>query len=434
MNLIFFKEIKKNKILTNASWIIASRVIQAILGLIISMLTARYLGPDNFGLINYASSIVAFIVPIFHLGINAILVQEILSAQEKEGDILGTAISLNIFSALLCIIGIYTFVSIVNSGDKETILVCLLYSSILLVQSFELLQYWFQSKFLSKYIAFSGIIAYIAVSCYKVALLVLHKNIYWFSISNSLDYAILAICYTFLYYKLGAKPWKFSLKCAKDLLSKGKYYIISDLMVTIFAQTDKIMLTEMIGHTATGYYSAAVACAGVTQFIFGAILDTMRPVILESKALGKETYELNMTRLYGVIIYFSIIQSALVVVFANIIINILYGNTYMQAVPALKIIVWYTTFSYLGAARNIWILAEQKQKYLFPINFFGAVANVLLNLMFIPEFGICGAAFSSLLTQVFTNVGTGFFFKAIRRTNYLMYKSLNPKNLLAIFK
>ena len=68
----------KNRVIKNASWIIACRVVQSILSFLIGMLTARYLGPANYGLINYASSVVAFVTPIMYLGLNAVLVQEII--------------------------------------------------------------------------------------------------------------------------------------------------------------------------------------------------------------------------------------------------------------------------------------------------------------------------------------------------------------------
>ena len=73
-----------NKVAKNASWIIGCRIGQAILSLVINMLTARYLGPSNYGLITYAASLVAFVLPIAQLGFNNILVQEIVNDPENE--------------------------------------------------------------------------------------------------------------------------------------------------------------------------------------------------------------------------------------------------------------------------------------------------------------------------------------------------------------
>ena len=424
----------KNRVLKNASWIIGIQVVKSLLGLVISMLTARFLGPSNFGLINYAASIVAFVSPIMYLGLTGVLVQEIVNRPENEGKILGTAISLSFFSSLLCIGGVVAFVSIANRGERDTIIVCALYSILLIFQSLEMIVYWFQAKLLSKYSSLVSLIAYLIVSAYKIFLLAAKKSIYWFAVSNALDYMIIAVCLLIVYRKLGGQRLRFSFADAKRMLSKSRYYIISNMMITIFAQTDRIMLKLMIDDAATGYYSAAVTCAGMTGFIFSAIIDSFRPMIFDNKKTDERQYENNICRLYSIIIYLSLLQSVVITVFSKLIIHILYGSAYDPSINALRLIVWYTTFSYLGSVRNIWILAEDKQKYLWIINLSGAAANVLLNYFLIPVMGIMGAALASLITQIFTNVIIGFIIKPIRYNNTLMFRALNPVYLKGIAK
>ncbi len=424
----------KNRVLKNASWIIGFQVVKSLLGLVISMLTARFLGPSNFGLINYAASIVAFVSPIMYLGLTGVLVQEIVNRPESEGKILGTAISLSFFSSLLCIGGVIAFVNIANKGERDTIIVCALYSILLIFQSLEMIVYWFQAKLLSKYSSIVSLIAYLLVSAYKIFLLTTKKSVYWFAVSNALDCMIIAVCLLIVYRKLGGQKLRFSFADAKRMLSKSRYYIISNMMITIFAQTDRIMLKLMIDDAATGYYSAAVTCAGMTGFIFSAIIDSFRPMIFDNKKTDERQYENNMCRLYSIIIYLSLLQSVVITVFSKLIIHILYGSAYDPSINALRLIVWYTTFSYLGSVRNIWILAEDKQKYLWIINLSGAAANVLLNYFLIPVMGIMGAALASLVTQIFTNVIIGFIIKPIRYNNTLMFRALNPVYLKGIAK
>ena len=101
-----------------------------------------------------------------------------------------------------------------------------------------------------------------------------------------------------------------------------------------------------------------------------------------------------------------------------------------SAVGIIRISVWNLLFSYLGLVRNIWIVAEEKQRYLWIINLSGAIANVVLNTFFIPVWGINGAALASLITQFFTNVVMGWILKPIRTSNRLMLQSLHPRTLL----
>lgn len=422
----------RTKIFVNAGWIIGCKIVKAILTLLVTMLTARYLGPYNYGLINYASGIVAFVTPIMKLGIDAILVHEIIKEPNAEGEILGTSILMNFISAILCIIGVVAFVSLANRGEKDTIIVCTLYSLLLIFQAFEMIQYWFQAKLLSKYTSIAMIVSYIIVTLFQLFLLINKYGVYWFAVSHSIDFGIIAIILLSIYKKKGNGCLKFSYKRSKFLLSIGKFYILSNMMTTVFSQTDKIMLKLFLDNTATGYYAAATTCAGMTSFVFAAIIDSARPVIFESKKIEVRQFKKTITQLYSVIIYFSLIQCIFMTILSPIIIKVLYGAQYGPSVAALRIVVWFTTFSYIGTVRDIWILAENKQSYLWKINAIGAITNVILNSILIPLCGINGAAIASLITQFFTNVIVGFIIKPIRENNKLLINAMKPKYFIEI--
>ena len=422
------------KVVKNASWIVVCRIAQSLLGMLISMLTARYLGPANFGLISYASSIVTFAVPLMQLGLNNILVQETIQYPQEEGAIFGTSIVMSLCSALACMVGVVSFAYITNVNQTQVVVVCALYSIILLFRAIEMLQYWFQAKLLSKYMSIVSLCAYGVVSAYRVFLLATGKNVYWFAVASALDIMLIACALLWFYRRLGGQRLCFRTDVARRMFSRSKYYILSGLMVTVFAQTDKIMLTLMINETATGYYSAAVNCAGVTAFVVGAIIDSARPAIFESRKKDYASFEKSMTVLYSIIIYFSLTQSVAVTLLAKPIVHILYGGDYSLAINILQILVWYTTFSYLGGAKDIWILAENKQKYLVILNLSGAVANILLNALLIPYYGAAGAAFASLVTQIFTNIIMMVVIRELRKNVGLFVKACSLGLVLSIVR
>ncbi len=394
------------------------------------MISARYLGPSNYGLINYAASIVAFALPIMKLGLDAILVHELVESPEKEGEIMGTSLLLNCVTGILSIFGVAIFATIANFGETVTIIVCVLYSLYIFFAAIEMLQYWFQYKLLSKYSSFIMLGAYVFVSAYKIYLLASQKSIYWFALSHSVEYGSIAVFLVIFYRKKGGSPFSISLARAKKMFAKSKHYILASLMVIIIQNTDHIMITQMAGTKENGYYSAAITTAAMAQFVFTAILDSFRPLILSSKRENEHEYENNVSNLYGIVCYLAIAQSLVFTIFAPLIIKILYGTDYSAAVPILQIITWQCTFSFMGRVRNIWLLAEEKQKYLPVINLTGVVANIVMNVVMIPFFGACGAAFASLLTQIIMNFAFGFIFKPIRYNNILILKGLNPKTFV----
>ena len=201
---------------------------------------------------------------------------------------------------------------------------------------------------------------------------------------------------------------------------------MSSMMVTVFAQTDKIMIKMMLGNAENGYYSTAITCANMAGFVFMAVIDSLRPVIFESQKVSQDKFEKNVSLLYSIIIYMGLAQSIVMTVLAKPIVAILYGQAYMAAIPLLQIITWYSAFSYMGTVRNIWMLAEEKQKYLWIINLSGAVLNVIGNFIFIPIIGAAGAAIVSVVTQFFANFVLSFIMTPIRPTFKLICKSFNP--------
>ena len=424
----------KNRLFTNAAWIIICKAIQSLLNFFITILSALYLGPSNYGIIAYVSSVIAFITPIAQLGFNSVLVQEIINEPNKDGEILGSTLMTSTFSSIICIFISIISVSILNHGERDTIIVTAIYSLSMLFQSLEMVQYWFQAKLLSKYTSIVSLIAYVIVSIYKVFLLVTHKNVYWFALAYSIDSAFISIALICIYKKKCRNFFTCSFKRIKSIWNNSKHYIIPGLMVTVFTQTDRIMLKLLLDSSSAGYYSAAVTCAGITGFVINAVVDSARPVIFENIKINKAKFEKSVINLYSVSIYFCLIQSAVTTLFAEFIINLVYGPEYEAAISALKIVTWYVTFACIGTIRNIWMLAEGKQKYLVGVNLFGGISNVVLNSLLIPVWGINGAAFASLLSQSLTNVGMGFIITPIKRNNILMIKALNPKYIINLYK
>lgn len=409
-------------------------MVQAILGFFIAIFTARFLGPENYGIVTYASSLTSFVLPIVQLGFTSVLVYEFVNNPHDEGKILGTTILLSVISAFISILGIFTFCMITNAGEKDTIIVCVLYSISLVFQATELIIYWFQAKYLSKYTAIAMFIAYVAMSLYRVFLLITGKSIYWFSVAQSFDYVIVSILLFVVYKKKDGQKLSFSLSIAKRLLRRSKYYILSGIMVTVFAQTGRIILKLMLGNAETGFYSVAVNCAGLLGFVFPAIIDAFRPSVLEKKKISQQEYEKAVINLYAVVFQLALIFSLVLFVFAELVIEVLYGDDYNGAVSILRVIVWYSAFSYFGGAKDVWILAEEKQKYLIVLNAAGAVVNLSLNFLLIPIWGGVGAALASLVTQIFANIIMCIIIKPLRRNAYLFLQSLNPKILINLIK
>ena len=424
------RNISKNKVVKNAGWLIGGRLVNKLLAFLVGILTARYLGPSNYGLINYAAAYISFFASICTLGINSIIVKNFVDHPDEEGKTIGTTLLLRAVSSLLSALMIGGIVGIVDRDEPLTVVVVALCSAGLIFQIFDTLNYWFQARLQSKYSALASLASYAAVSVYKIVLLVLGKSVEWLALASALDYTVLAVVLAAAYFKNGGQRFTASWAKAKELLSSSTSFIISGLMISIYACTDKLMLKQMLGEASVGYYSLASAISVSWAFVLSAIIDSLYPEIVQSFNTNRIYYERKNRQLYAIVFYTSLFMSAAICLLARPFIEILYGASYLPAVQPLRIVVWYTAFSYLGVARNAWMVCENRQKYLKYLYMGAAAINVVLNLLFIPPWGASGAAAASLLTQIATTVLLPAVIRPLRANTKLMLDAVLLRGVL----
>jgi len=420
----------KHKTAQNAWYLIVGKVIQMGFSLLIGMLTARYLGPSNYGLINYAAAYTGFFAAICTLGINDVIVKELIDNPGQDGIVVGTSLILRTISSLLSAIMIVIISFFVDAGEETTIIVVALAGFGMIFQVAETFSYWFQSRLESKVTAIATLVAYLISSFYKISLLIRQKPVAYFALVSSIDYLCLGIIQYVQYKKRGGGKITFSWEYGKKLLNKSKHFILPSLMVSIYGQTDKLMLKPLMGEEEVGFYSTAVVISGMWCFILNAIIQSMYPSIMEaSKQKDEALFKRRNLQLYAFVFYLSIFVSVLFTVFPGVVIRVLYGENYLPAVNPLRIITWYTAFSYLGVARNAWVVAKDRQKHLFKIYAASALTNVILNMLLIPKWGASGAAVASLVAQVFTTFVVPFFIRDLRENARMMLDAVMLKGI-----
>lgn len=412
--------ILKNRVVNNAKWMVGEQLIQMIISFVISMITARYLGPSNYGIINYCAAYVAFFTSICSLGLEGVLVNELVTKPEKEGEFVGTALAMRVLSSLFSIISISIILLIVDKGNTTVMTVGFLQSLVLLFKAFEVLDFWFQSKLQSKYVAIVKIISYILVAVYKVYILATKKPVQWFAFSTSLDFLIIAVLLVFVYKGKKGPKIKVKFSLAKYLLKNSYHFIISGLFVTVYMQIDRILIQKFLGDAQVGYYSIATNIFSYWTLVTTAIINAARPSIMVKRKDNYNEYIKRLKQLYAVLIWLSFAAAIFFTVFGNFVIPLLYGAEYKASVPLTAITMWYSAFSVLGTARGIWLVCESKASYVKYFMLMGAVTSITLNLILIPRLGAVGAAITSFITQLVTSVIAPLFFKETRvHTRYI---------------
>lgn len=417
------KRLKSSRFLKNTGWLVGGQLAQMVISLFVGMITARYLGPANYGVLNYTASFTAFFTPLCTLGFNGIIVKELISNEDKQGEIIGTAIVFRFISSLISLFSILLIVKILNPGDTLIFKVSFLQSISLVFSIFDTIDYWFQSRLESKYTAIMRIISYTIVAIYKIVILVFGKSVEWFAFSNTMDIIVMAILFIFTYRKCNGPKLSFSFFEGKKMLFISYNFVISGLMVACYGQMDKIMLGKMLDVTSVGLYSTALYICSLWTFVLNAIMNSANPLIFEAKEKNEKIYKKRILQLYAAIIWISFGVAIIFCIFAKPIILILYGEKYLGAITPFRIITWYTAFSFLGSARNSWLVCEGKVKYEKYFAGIGALCNFIMNIIFISLMGINGAAIATLLTQIITNFIVPGIIKDTRENSVFIIKA-----------
>lgn len=421
---------KSGKFVNNTSWILAGQIVRIVVASLINIISTRYLGPSNYGVITYVTSYITFFTSIITLGLEGVLIYELVGNRAKNGEILGTTIALRLISGILCTVAFLAIIYLTDGADTITMTVAFLQAIQLPFLCLDSIKFWYQSSLESKYPVLVQTFAYLITSVYKVYLLATQKSVTWFALAVSLDIVIIGVSCLCLYKRHDGPKLSFSKATAKHLLRSGFPFVLANLMAVIYGQMDRIMIKQLLGDSSqVGLYSAALSICTIVGFIPVAILDSSRPVVMEAKNKDVRLFKLRFRQLAAAILWFSGIYSIFITVFARMIIIILYGKAYLAASECLRIAVWYTLFSYLGSAMNLWLVCEKKNKYVLVFPCLGAAANLILNALLIPAFGIEGAAFATFVTQMLTNFVIPMTFSDTREYSKLVFQGVMLRNI-----
>ena len=420
----------RKKISINASWIMIGRAVQLLLTFVCTMFVSRYLGPTDYGKMTYVYSYIQLFLPLCTLGMNDIIVKELIENRKQNDEILGTTIGLRLMSSLICMVLSVLLVMTANRNDEVYRIIAILQSFTLLFQSFDTIAYFYQSRLLSRTVGIVYVLAYGTSSAFRMIGILLHRTISWFAFATSFDFLMIAILFVLIYLRSGNR-FRFSIRTAKRLLSKSVYYIFAGLLIVIYGKVTEILfLGKMVSDTDVGYYAAATTLCNAWPFILTAIIDTMAPVIIETHQKDHAQFEKKMKQLYAIIFYVSVIAAIGIDLLARPAIGIAYGSRYLPAVLPMRIYAWSTAFSYIGVARAVWMQCENKINLEVIISLFGAITNILLNYILIRLYGTVGAAIAAVLTQVLTNFIFLFVMKDTRRNAKLILEGILLRGVL----
>lgn len=393
----------KIKVFRNLYWAVLGKVVTLLGGLFVGILVARYLGPEQYGLMNYVISYVSLFQVFASFGMDNIEIREESKFPAEKNKIIGTAFFLKVFFAILTI-GFVCLTAFVFESDDLTKKLIVLYSFSVIMSSFSVIRNYFTSIIWNEYIVKTEIVRTLFGALLKILLLFFKAPLVWFVVAILFDTILIAMGYLISYQKKidSIFKWSFDKKIAVFLLKESFPLLLSGAAIVVYQKIDQIMIGNMIDKESVGYYAVAGAFVNIVGFIPIILSQTITPILVRAYRENVEIYREKSYLFMNVATWIVIVICIVICIISYPIIRYTYGLQYLVAVPILQITIFkeigYAQAQFTGAM----IISEGIQKLVALRNLIGCVISIILNVLLIPILGIMGAAISSVITAIFT--------------------------------
>jgi O-antigen/teichoic acid export membrane protein len=417
----------------NTSWLMGHRVLSMVVALFVGVYVARYLGPERFGLLSYAGSFVGLFTALATLGLDGIMVRELVKTPERRDELLGTAFWLKAGGAILMFAGIAVAVPFTHNDTQTNILIVIIAFAVIF-QAFNVIDLNYQAEVKSKYVVYAQLVSLVISSITKLVFVLIAAPLVWFACVFLLDAVVLAAGMTAMYLKNTGKVWywKWRWQTAKELLRDSWPLILSGMVISIYMKIDQVMIKEMLDAEQVGLYAAAVRLSEAWYFIPVAITSSVFPAIINAKKQSEELYYQRLQKLYDMMVWLAVAIALPTTFLAPWVIRVLYGDAFLPAAGVLSIHIWAGVFVFLGVASGKWLLTENLQIFSTINTSIGAIVNIVLNYILIKNMGINGAAISTLISYSIAAYLCLSFFEKTRINFINLTKSLYLRGIFSV--
>lgn len=437
----FLRSIKENKgfikYLSNTMWLLGERTLRIIETLVVGIWLARYLGPEDFGLFSYAQAFVFLFTVFAALGLDTIVVRELIKHKKNRDIIIASSFWMKFIAAFIVFTLMAVYVNFWSTEEQVNALIFIL-ASATIFKSFNVIDFYFQSQVLSKYVVYANALSLMLSSILKISLILLGASLLAFAWVVLIESFILALGLLYFFFKtnktIKVKNLVFKKEVAFSLIKDSWPLMLTAFVISIYMKIDQVMIKHLLDANAVGQYAAAVKLSEAWYFIPIVIASSVFPAIVNAKKISQELYLSRLQKLYDLMVWIAIPIAVLMTFASGFLINFLYGDEYSEASSVLIIHIWTGIFVFLGVAFSKFLTTENWTKKYFHRTLLGAIFNIGLNYKLIPIYGIEGAAISILISQFISNYVYDIFDKDLHSQLKMKTKSFLPVHYILQFR
>lgn len=410
----------------NIGWQVGDSLLRMGVGLLLGIWVARYLGPEQFGLLSYALAFAAIFAPLAMLGLDDIVVRNLVREPVSTPALMGTSFLLRLAGGFLSTLAAIAAIVWLHPAEAQSVGLVAIIAAGTLFQAFNVIELWFNARVEARYPVLARNAAFLLCALGKVALILAAAPLLAFAWISLVEAAIGAAALVVTYRARGERfgEWRSHLPMAATLLRDSWPLLLSCVIIALYLRIDQIMLGEMAGSAAVGVYSVAVRLAEMWFFISAAVYWSVLPGLVAARAADEARFYTQLQKYYNLMALSAYVIAIPVTLLADRLVAALFGAAYAEAGPMLAVLIWANLFIYLESARSAFFNVMNWYRIHFVTVALGAGLNVLLNLWLIPRWGGLGAAVASCIAYWFVVHGSCFLFRPLHRTGWMLTRAI----------
>ena len=403
---LFFLTVIRNNLL-----IYVEKIIKIISGVVIAAWMARYMGPSNFGKWSYALLIFSFFQSVVTLGIDSILVREIISRPNETHSLIANSIIGRLCLGFLSVGIVSIIAQFLSVTDKDYIGILFFMSLAYLFQPLDSIEGYFQASNKIKLITLSKITAYLISAGVKVYLIHIEAPLFLFAIANTIEILITNVIIYIMFVKLESDfLFKYDFSSFYSIISESKYYLASSLIIFLYMRVDQFLVLNFLGDQQLGIFMAATSLVSVFHLLPVIMSTSVMSYFSRTKDEDYNLYKRHIVFLFRFMMALSIAIIIFIYVFSDFIMFHIYGSYYEESQAILKILILSILPVFIGVIQSIHIILHKNNNMIFIRTLLGGILAVFLNVLFLKIWGLVGSACASVFTQYLIVFVAPYFF------------------------
>ena len=318
---------KQKAIVTNVVWSLGGKIVNMVSALFVGILVARYLGPENYGIMNYVISYVSIFTIVATFGMSNIEIRELSRNKEKKNSILGTCFIIRVCFSLIAYLGVVLSLFVFQI-DRFTTIMILVYGLTLFTGISELSRNYFISIVENKYIVKSEIFRTLVGAIVKIGLLFLKAPLEYFIIAQVFDTFLVASGYYYIKKVIvgSVRNWTFDKTIVPFFIKESFPLLLSGAAIVIYQRIDQVMIGNMLNKTEVGYFATAGKFVDLILFLPAILVQTITPILVREKECDSYSYEAKKRTFVGITTWVSLLMALAISLSAYWMIIYTYGE------------------------------------------------------------------------------------------------------------